>query len=165
MTQEQEHFDKSTEGAKIAWFSGSPSAAWFEDPAGQLHMSLNVQLEEERAREMGAEIHYLYEEQKPLGARIGLGTGGQLVLHLSLRDGTPYEVELPEGKAEKVMRLLLESQRARPEAMVGERAGATVFAMKEILAAMGESVTVTRVAGGKKALGLQSNKTLEELGL
>lgn len=147
------------------WFDREPAAAWYEDATGTDTLSWDITGTKAEAKKMGAEVHYLYAEQKPLGARIGLGPGGTLVLQLELRDGTPYEVELPEGKAEKVIKLLLEGQRAKPQSAIGERAGATVFAMKEILAAMGETITVTKVAGGKRTMGLTLPKSLEDMGL
>lgn len=148
-----------------SWFNREPAGAFIESPEGPMLISTDIARVREEGKKMGAQVHYLYEEQRPLGARIGLGRGGELVLLLELRDGTPYEVELPEGKAEKVIRALLESQRAQPQAAIGERAGATVFAMKEILAAMGERVTVQKIAGGRKTLGLTAKKSLEDMGL
>lgn len=37
-----------------------PVGAWYEDSTGCFHMSLNVQLEEEKAREYGHQIHYFH---------------------------------------------------------------------------------------------------------
>ncbi|MGN6776943.1 hypothetical protein [Rhizobium sp.] len=38
-----------------------PVGAWYEDSTGCFHMSLNVALEEEKAREYGHQIHYFHE--------------------------------------------------------------------------------------------------------
>lgn len=97
--------------------------------------------------------------------QISLLSNGALVMHLAKRDGSSYDIELPQGKAEEILRQLLRQRASDPESGIGERAGATAFALKQILESMGQSHTITRVPAGRKAQGLTTSKTLDDLGL
>lgn len=96
---------------------------------------------------------------------ISLLPNGSLVMHLLKRNGEAYDIELPQGNAEPILRELLRQKQQDPESGIGERAGATAFALKQILESMGQQHAITRVAAGKKALGLTTSKSLDDLGL
>lgn len=55
--------------------------------------------------------------------QIGLTPAGQLFLELPGKDGQPRQINLAEGQAEKILKLLLRQQRETPA--VGRDAGAT----------------------------------------
>lgn len=140
----------------------SAKAAYFETSSGIVDIGLDIEAQAEKAKMMGATIHYLYE--LPRGARVALSQHGTLVLQMTLRDGSPYELEMPEGRVEVILKHLLQQQQQNPEAGVAERAGATVFAMKELLEKMGQEFKVTRVRQGVRAQVLPT-KSAEDLGL
>lgn len=96
---------------------------------------------------------------------ISLLPNGTLVMHLAKRNGEAYDIELPEGRVEATLRGILQRRQSNPESGIGERAGATAFALKQILESMGQQHAITRVPAEKKAQGLSTNKSLDDLGL
>jgi len=137
-------------------------AAWFETTSGTIDIGLDIEQQREKAKMMNATIHYLYE--LPKGARVVLSQHGTLLLQMTLRNGSPYELEMPEGKVEVILKHLLQRQAQEPESGIAERAGATVFEMKRLLEAMGQELKVTKVRQGVRAQVLPT-KSAEDLGL
>lgn len=87
---------------------------------------------------------------------------GELVLRTQMLDGTEYLLPLPQGKVETILRGILIRQRSEPR--VGTSAGATAFAMKALLEAMGQSMTITKVR--ENARGPITTKLIpEDLGI
>ena len=80
-------FSSATISAYLSSIGGvvctrEPVGAWYEDGTGCFHMSLNVELEEKKARENGHQIHYFHE---PIEA----GNGGDG--WISVEDKLPGE--------------------------------------------------------------------------
>lgn len=92
---------------------------------------------------------------------LSLTPDGTLTLHTTLRDGTDYQHELPKGKAEQILRQILEAQRQSPA--IGQKAGSTAIALGQILAHIAAFGTTTPQA--LEAKRLETKATPEELGL
>lgn len=92
-------------------------------------------------------------------SKIALTAQGDLVLRLALRDGRAYDVPLPKGKVEPLLRELLRQQRDTNPS-VGKTAGATHFALSEIVAFLAARPQVAEVVPKVPA-----KRTPEELGL
>ncbi len=78
---------KAIEAAGGLVCAREPVGAWYEDSTGCFHMSLNVELEEKKARENGHQIHYFHE---PIEA--GNGGDGWLDIASAPKDGTKIDL-------------------------------------------------------------------------